>query len=264
MVGSELLETGQLSKAIERVAEEVKAKPADPAARTFYFELLSLNGDLERAVRQLEILATLNGEWQSGAALYQGAIVAEQERRKFFSGGPRPQLLSEPQYAKSYLEAVEHYAAGNPAASAELLESAAEDGRGLRGSLNGIEINELSDSHDLLAPFLEVVMENHYAWVPWESIQSLNVPQPRYLRDTIWAPASLQLHSGDHGEVLIFALYPGSYQHADDIKLGRRTEWDTTSGFTLAYGQKVVSADDNDYPILELRDLEVEPCPSAA
>jgi type VI secretion system protein ImpE len=141
----------------------------------------------------------------------------------------------------------------------------AEEERSLRGTLNGTEFQELSDSHDLLTPFLELVMENHYAWVPWEAIRSLTIPEPRYLRDTVWAPASLQLHSGDHGEVLLFALYVDSHLQADDVKLGRRTVWEQNpAGFTVAYGQKVIAADDRDCPILEIRTLEVEACRIAA
>ena len=45
MIGAELLKAGQLSAAVERVAGEVKAKPADVKMRTFYFELLCLTGD---------------------------------------------------------------------------------------------------------------------------------------------------------------------------------------------------------------------------
>ena len=265
MVGAELLQTGQLSEAIERVAGEVKAKPGDPAARTFYFELLSLNGDLDRAAKQLDALAGTMGELGSGTHLYLGAIEAEKERRRFFHGGPRPRLLGEVSYAQVYLQAVEHFAAGSSEAAASLLETAAEEERPLRGKLNGADIQELNDSHDLLAPFLEVVMESHYAWVPWTAIQSLEIPLPKYLRDTIWTPASLTLHSGDHGEVLVFSLYVDSHQQPDDIKLGRRTVWDTNpAGFTVAYGQKVIAAGDRDCPILELRTLEVEACRLAA
>jgi len=262
MVGRDLLNTGQLSEAIERVTGEVKAKPGDPAARTFYFELLSLSGDLERATKQLEVLA--NSDWGSGAALYLGAIQAEKERRQFFHRGPRPRVLCETSYANIYLEAVEHYTAGDSAAAAALLEGAPE--RALRGKMNNTDIAELSDSHDLLAPFLEVVMENHYAWVPWEAIQSLTIPEPRYLRDTLWAPASVTLHSGDHGEVLVFALYVDSHlQQEEEVKLGRRTIWETNpAGFTVAYGQKVISVGDIDCSILEMRTLEVEACRLAA
>jgi len=265
MVGADLLQTGQLSEAIERVAGEVRAKPSDVAARTFYFELLSLSGDLERAAKQLDVLSGLAGELGGGAHIYAGAIQAEKERRQFFHGGPRPKILCEPPFAGSYLQAIEHYTAGDVPAAAVLLEAAAESDRVLRGKLNGSDIRELSDSHDLLGPFLEVVMEHHYTWIPWEAIQSLTMPEPKFLRDTIWSPASLTLHSGDHGEVLVFSLYVDSHLQADDIKLGRRTIWDTNdAGFTVAYGQKVIASGDRDCPILEMRNLEVEACRIAA
>ena len=173
--------------------------------------------------------------------------------------------MSEPSYAAAYLEAVEHYAVGDSSKATARLQEAAEQTRPLRGALNGSAIDELNDSHDLLGPFLELVMENHYAWVPWEAIQSLTIPEPRYLRDTIWTPASMSLHSGDRGEVLLFSLYVDSHLQPDDIRLGRRTVWEQNpAGFTTAYGQKVIAAGDRDYPILEIRILEVEPCRLAA
>ena len=118
MVGTELLETGQLSTAIERVAGEVKAKPTDLTARTFYFELLCLNGDLDRAARQLEALAASNLELCGGVGLYLGAIKAERDRRKFFHGGPPPTVLDHSPFTEAYLEAVKKYAAGDYAGSA--------------------------------------------------------------------------------------------------------------------------------------------------
>jgi len=264
MVGAELLKTGQLSDAIERVAAIVRNKPNDSTARIFYFELLSLSGDLDRAFKQLEVLGATE-ELGGGTHFYLGAVQAEKERRTFFHGGARPRILSEPAYAKSYLEAIEHCISGNSSAAASLLEIAAEDKRPLRGKLNGADIEELTDSNDLLGPFVEAVIESHYAWVPWEAIRSLTIPEPRYLRDTIWVPASLKLHSGDCGEILLFSLYVDSHLQADEVKLGRRTVWETNpSGFTVAYGQKVVSAGDNDYAILEVRTLEVEACQLAA
>jgi len=257
MVGADLLKTGRLSDALERVAEEVKAKPGDLAARTFYFELLSLNGDLDRAAKQLDVLAGSTGEM---GVLYMGAIQAERERRSFFHGGPRPRVLSEPSYASLYLEAIECYAAGQFAAALERLQEAPSQGP-LHAFLNGDEVHELSDSYDLIGPFLEIVIDNHYAWVPWDSVQSLTIPEPRYLRNTVWTPASLSLHSGDQGQVLVFSLYVDSYLHDEDIKLGHRTIWEQDSaGFTVAYGQRVIAAEERDWPILEIRSVEVEAC----
>lgn len=257
MVGADLLKAGRLSEALGRVAEEVKAKPGDLAARTFYFELLSLNGDLDRAAKQLDVLANETGEMGN---LYVGAIQAERERRNFFHGGPRPRLLGEPPYASLYLEAVESYAAGQTATAFERLQEVQSQAL-LRASLNGTEVHELNDSHDLIGPFLELVIDNHYAWVPWESIQSLTIPEPQYLRNTVWTPASLLLHSGDQGQVLVFSLYVDSHLREEDIKLGRRTIWEQDpAGFTVAYGQKVIATEERDWPILEIRSIEVEAC----
>jgi type VI secretion system protein ImpE len=264
MIGAELLQTGRLSDAIARVAGEVKTRPSDPAARIFYFELLSLAGDLDRAAKQLDVLASTTGE--IGVGIYEGALQAEKERQKFFHSGPRPRVLSDPPFATAYLEAIEHYAAGDSATAMSRLEAANEEEHSLHGTLNGKELNELTDSNDLLGPFLEVAMDGHYAWVPWQSIESLTIPAPRYLRDTIWTPASLSLHSGDHGEVLLFSLYVDScLQEADEIKLGRRTVWEQNpAGFTVAYGQKVLASGQQDWPILEVRSLEVDACRLAA
>ncbi len=257
MVGADLLKAGRLSEAIERVAEEVKAKPGDTAARTFYFELLSLTGDLDRAAKQLDVLANETGEMGN---LYLGAIEAERERRSFFHGGPRPKLLVESPYANSYLEAVECYAAGQSSAALERL-NAAEAPTAVHALLNGGEVHELNDSHDLLGPFLELVSDNHYAWLPWDAIQSLTIPEPRYLRNTMWTPASLSLHSGHQGQVLLFSLYVDSHLGEEEIKLGRRTTWQQDpAGFTIASGQKVIATEGRDWPILEIRSIEVEAC----
>ena len=265
MIGTDLLEAGRLSEAIERVAGEVKAKPVDLAARTFYFELLLLAGDLDRAAKQLEVLANASAALVGGAGLYLGAIQAERERRQFFHGGPRPKLLCEAPYSAMYMEAIMHHAAGNSTAAMEQLQAAMDLELALHGTLNHGEVHGVNDSNDLLGPFLEVVMEHHCAWVPWEAIQSLTIPQPRYLRDTVWTPASLALHSGDHGEVLLFSLYVDSHLRDDEIKLGRRTVWEQSdAGFTVAFGQKVIATDDHDWPILEIRNLEVEACRLAA
>jgi type VI secretion system protein ImpE len=262
MVGTELLETGQLSAAIERVAGEVRFKPSDLAARTFYFELLCLKGDLDRAAKQLDVLASASGQVLGGTGIYLGAIQAEKERRLFFHGGPRPRTIDETAYTTAQLKAVELYAAGDFPGAAGLLQAAIEKRDPLRGILNGTRFDELSDSCDLLGPFLEIVMDGHYAWIPWEAIQSLTIPEPRYLRDTVWSPATLALHSGAQGEVLVFSLYVDSYLQDDGLKLGRRTIWSADqSEFTVAYGQKVITTGETDCAISEVRALGVERCP---
>jgi type VI secretion system protein ImpE len=260
MAGIELLEAGPLSVAIKHVAEDLRAKPADVAARTFYFELLCLNGDLERAAKQLEVLGAANSEL--GVGIYLGAIQAERERRQFFHGGLKPRIVGEAPLAAAYIEAIESYAAGDSAAAAKLLEDATETSELPRGVLNGKEVTGLSETSDLLGPFLEVVMDGHYAWIQWDAIRSFSIPQPKYLRDTVWSPISLQLSGGGHGEALVFSLYVDSQLQEDDLKLGRKTIWlSDPHGFTVPYGQKVITTDQEDCAILDMRSLEVQPCP---
>ena len=51
-----LLDAGNLTAAIEAATREVKAHPADVAARTFLFELLLFAGEWERALKQLDVV----------------------------------------------------------------------------------------------------------------------------------------------------------------------------------------------------------------
>jgi type VI secretion system protein ImpE len=259
MAGTEALKAGQLAEAIKQVAGEVRTKPSDLAVRIFYFELLCLSGDVDRAAKQLEVIGVADSEL--GTGIYHGAIQAEKERRQFFHGGPRPRLIGESPQAGAYLEAVEYYAAGDAASAAKRLQEASEQAVPVAGQLNGRDFTGLTETSDLLGPFLEVVMDGHYTWIPWNAIISLSVPEPRYLRDTVWAPVSLQLTSGGHGEALVFSLYVDSQLKADSVKLGRETTWETDPNeFTLAYGQKVIATDQEDCPLLEIRLLEVASC----
>ena len=54
-------------------------------------------------------------------------------------------------------------------------------------------------------------------------------------------------------------LSPGSWQHSDDaVRLGRVTVWESQEdGTEVPFGQKLLSVDGDEVPILELRNLEL-------
>ena len=60
------------------------------------------------------------------------------------------------------------------------------------------------------------------------------------------------------GEVLLPALTPLAFQHADDaVRLGRMTVWEEVEdGDAVPAGQKMFLVDDEEFPLLELRQLE--------
>ena len=110
-----------------------------------------------------------------------------------------------------------------------------------------------------MGPFLEIISETKYCWLPWEAISSLSIEPPKNLRDLCWIPAKIELHIGTLGECYLPVLYNGTYSHPDDrVKLGRLTDWrDGVEGLALGVGQRLLIAGERDWPLLEVRQIEL-------
>jgi type VI secretion system protein ImpE len=68
------------------------------------------------------------------------------------------------------------------------------------------------------------------------------------------------------GEVLLPALCPASWRHPDEaVRLGRATVWgEQEDGEVAPAGQKLLLVDGEEFPLLELRALEINlPAPAA-
>jgi type VI secretion system protein ImpE len=261
MTAQESFNAGDLSSALEATGAEVRSKPADQKKRTFLFELLCFAGELERAGKQLEVIAQQGADADLAVQGYRNALQAETARRQVFSDNRIPGFPKEiPTYAALHLKAIHCLRDGQTSEARPLLEEASGSYPSLRGQLNGLPFESLSDCDDLLGPFLEVLVGSNYCWIPWESIQSVSIVEPKYLRDLIWIPASIELTFGPLGEVLLPCLYPGSHLSPDDqIKLGRLTDWRSdVEGLSLGLGQKLLTADDQEFPLAEIRQIEFE------
>lgn len=229
-----LFEAGKLNQAIEALGAELRDNPSDSQRRTFLFELLCFAGAWDRADKQLEILAGSDPggtkDKRLGALLYRAAITAERTRQAKFRGE----------------------AAGNGEAPPSVA-----------GMVNGREFQSIEDSDPRLGARLEVLAGPDYLWIPLDQIASLTMEPPKRLRDLLWAPATIHMvegfEGGDLGEVLLPAISPLSAEHADEnVRLGRLTVWEQTAGGQeVPFGQKMLIADDEEIPILELRSLEI-------
>jgi type VI secretion system protein ImpE len=86
---------------------------------------------------------------------------------------------------------------------------------------------------------------------------------PKRLRDLLWIPALVRTGPGfkgtELGEVLIPALSPFSFRHADEaVRLGRATVWEEPEGGEpIPFGSKTLLVDGEDVPLLEVRKLEI-------
>jgi type VI secretion system protein ImpE len=238
MTARELYQAGRLAEAVQALNVELRDNPGDTKRRTFLFELLCFAGNFDRADKQLEILAQENQDAQMGALVYRAALHAERIRCDVFQKKDYPQTAG----------------GSEPAA--------------LKGSWNGKPFESIGDADPRIGRRLEVFAGGQYLWVPFEHIASIQVQPPKRLRDLIWAPALLRtgpaFRERELGEVLLPVLAPFSFQQEDDaLKLGRATDWrESESGEAVPFGQKMFLIDDEEAPILELRQLEIQPASS--
>lgn len=257
-----LVPGGDLTSAISQLAAELREEPTDTVRRTSLFELLCCAGELDRAGKQLDVIGTTSAEQDAAVQRYRDTLEGERKRRQTFATGRAPQLpATPPQYTKFHLEAIQKIRAGRFDDARVLLEQSEGFRLPVAVRINGETFDDLKDADDLIGPFLEVISADSYSWFPWDSVRMISIEPPRHLRDLIWLPARLELDSGPIGEVFLPVLYVGSYDHPDQrIKLGQMTEWrNGCGGLSLGSGQRLLAADERDWPLLEIRELVIEP-----
>jgi len=229
-----LFQAGKLKEAIEALGAELRNSPEDTRRRTFLFELLCFAGEYDRAEKQLDLLADAGPNSGMGALLYRSALQAERTRQDLFQ---------KKEYPKP---------AGETSPGAETVA----------GTLNGKPFQAIADGDPRIGPRLEVFAGGNYLWINFAHLASVKIEPPRRLRDLLWTPAVVRagpaLKGTELGEVLLPALSPFAGQHSDDaVRLGRMTVWEEDeSGTAAPIGQKMLLVDGEEFPLLEVRQLE--------
>ncbi len=101
-------------------------------------------------------------------------------------------------------------------------------------------------------------MNGRYYWVPIHRLKQVSIDPPEDLRDLVWLPAHITLVNGGEMFGLIPTRYAGSEAHDDSlIRLARRTEWqEPAEGVFEGLGQRIWATDADEYPILNVRQLQ--------
>jgi len=128
------------------------------------------------------------------------------------------------------------------------------------------KLRSIEDIDPRVGPRLEVFIAGEYVWLPFAHIGSLTLGPPRYLRDLLWASATItagpSMEGKEFGEVLVPILYPSSATHPrDTVKLGRETDWILAKEdpLEIPYGQKLFVLDEErPIAILEIRSLQFD------
>ncbi len=233
MTAAELYRAGKLDEAIEALGPVLRSNPTDTRSRTFLFELLCFAGQYDRAQKQLEILAGGSADAATGTLVYHAVLHAERQRQERFA-------------ANDY-----------PAADPEKAPSA------VAGTLNGEPFESIEDADPRIGARLEVFSAGDILWIPFVNLARLKMDPPQRLRDLLWAPARLEtgpaLRDMELGEVLMPVLAPLSWRHEDpNVRLGRATVWeDDETGQSVPRGQKMLLVDGEEFPYLEVREIEI-------
>jgi len=223
-----LFKEGKLSEAIASLQGELRSDPQDVPRRTFLFELLCFQGQFERARKQLEVIESADPSSYLGTTWFRQVIHAEEQRQEMFRTGgvqDRPEA-----------------AASGP------------------GTLNGEPFEDISDADPRIGSRLEVIAGGRYVWIPFSELSVVRVSAPKLLRDLYWASAEVESsnpEAGEANEVLLPAMTALSWQSPDEmVRLGRLTEWnELDTGEETPIGQKLLIVDDEEFPLLELREL---------
>jgi type VI secretion system protein ImpE len=255
----QLLISGQLTLAIERLNSEVKSHPTDTHMRTSLFELLCAAGDYQRAMRQLDSISQLESKAEVGVQVYRNALVAEQARSRLATDGLLPSFLTKPpRSALLRIEALNRLRERSAREARLLLEEAVEAEKAIPGTIDGLSFDDISDGDALLGPIVEAIINDRYVWLPFAQMKRIAVAKPKTMRDLIWIPASIEPVVGSVVNALIPVLYSGSAAHSDDqVRLGRATDWeDVGAGLMRGRGQRILFVDESERPVLQLGEIE--------
>jgi type VI secretion system protein ImpE len=262
MNSAELVQSGQLEEGLSALQEEIRNKPEDTRLRTFLFQLNCVLGRLDKALTQLQVIASLNAETMLLAQIFRPVIACELLRREVFAGKRKPIILGEPaEWMGLLIQANELVANDHFAAAAELRGKAFEAAPTSSGKINGDTFEWVADADSRLGPVLEAFLEGNYYWIPFCRIQKIEIEKPSDLRDLVWMPARFTWTNGGAVPGHIPARYPGTEESTDGaLRLARKTEWKQLPGETcLGLGQRVLATDANEYPLLACRNVELTP-----
>ena len=258
MQAQELLKQGQLAESLEQLQQQVRKDPSDAKLRVFLFQLLSVMGQWERAITQLNVAAELEPLNLPMAQMCRGALNSEALRAEIFSGRRSPVIFGEPEQWMSWMiQANQLLAQGHHEQAGQLRDRALEAAPAVSGRINDQPFEWVADADPRTGPILEAVINSRYYWVPLVRVHELTMEPPSDLRDMVWTPAQIKWTNGGESIALIPTRYPDSQTSEDgQIQLSRKTDWvDRGGGVSVGLGQRILATDQEDYPLLEVRSI---------
>jgi type VI secretion system protein ImpE len=262
MTAEDYLKQGDINAALQQLQEQVKKQPANPELRVFLFQLLSVMGQWDRALTQLDVAADLDDSTLAMVSMYRQVIACERFREQVFLGNKEPVIFGKPEeWLALLIQALKLTAQGENTKSQQLRDQAFESAPTTSGTISGV-IDEqpfqwIADSDPRLGPVMEAIIDGRYLWIPIENLQTMLIDEPTDLRDVVWLPTHFTWNNGGESYGLIPSRYPLSYQHDPLLALSRKTEWqDCGEDLFIGLGQKIWSTDNHEFAVMDVRAIQ--------
>ncbi len=262
-----------LAETLSELQQRVRQSPGDAKLRTFLFQLLAVLGQWDRALAQLGVAGELDAGALAMVQMYREALKCEALRAAVFAGEHTPVIFGDPEpWVALVVEALKLSAGGHhdraAALRAEAFEAApAAPGRVVTHDMApqgdeppaGTAFEWIADADPRLGPMLEAIVLGRYVWIPMQRIRRIDIEPPADLRDLVWTPVHFQWANGGEEVGLVPTRYPGSERAEDDaLRLAKRTDWREVAPETWeGIGQRMFGTDAGEYPLLELRRIEL-------
>lgn len=246
----EMLQEGRLTDSIAHLEAQLRDDPLNVDFKSSLIELLCINGELERADKQLNNMVQKHPDFLIGASNLRQLIRAEQSRQDFLTGKSVPSLFTE---SDAHIEAfmklrieMNQNNAESISQSALVLEEARPK---LAVQLNGNKVNELRDLDDSLGGFIEIFgTDGKYYIVQLHNIEYIHFKPVNSLIEQVWRRVELSIKDGPCGEAHIPLVYANSITDAE--KLGRETDWQEQAPDVMTgVGQKMWFVNDQAMPM---------------
>jgi len=219
----QLVETGKLQEAIGYCQATLKKQPLDTDIRSAYIELLCINGELDKADKQITVLLGQAPDTAVGGKNVQQLIRAQQSRVDFSQGGATADVFSdldaELKAIVALQLAIKDHNNADIVSQCAALESA-------RYQSSPTQPRDLDDS---LAGYLEVLGTNgkfylvKFYLVKFSQISVLEWQAPTSILEQVWRRVHIDIVNGPSGDAFIPLTYLNSQSDAE--KLGRETDW---------------------------------------
>jgi type VI secretion system protein ImpE len=253
MTPADLFREGRLTEALAAQTRAVAARPHDAAARLLLAELHLFAGGIAEARHQIDAIPAADAEARDYLDAYRRLLDAEARRQRLFNDAEPLFLLPPPEHISWRLEALEHIRRGETKEAVDAIDEADARCPMVSGHIDGREFHGVRDGDDLFGPFLEVLLEDQYLWLPFEQISRLRLGEATCLRDLYFVPSRLRTVSGDEWDVHLPALYPGTHLSSDDeMRVGQATDWTAEDGGpTRGIGLRVLTFGEEELTLMD-------------